>query len=163
MSLFADSRYQWRETYFVLFDAKHRPATADVKRAIAEIGARLEIQEVQSDEQGGLEAMTIVSHPDSAGMDISYVSGDEVKEQLVELRKEWRGQTFTPEEKLKVDRALQANARYDIFHFEEMSDVFLDADVDDAALDPGTLLLVLGKLAKLCHGVSIDPQSGTVL
>ncbi len=31
MSLFADSRYQWRETYFVLFEKKGRPKAADVK------------------------------------------------------------------------------------------------------------------------------------
>ena len=163
MSLFADSRYQWRETYFVLFDAHDRPSAADAKRAIVDLGARLEVLEVQGDANGKLESMTILSHGDSAGMDISYVSGEEVKEQIAELKKEWRGQSFTPGDRAKADRALQANARYDIFHFEEMGDSFLDSDADDAALDPGTLLLVLGRLCKLCHGISIDPQSGTIL
>lgn len=163
VSLFADNRYQWRETYFVLFDAHDRPAAADVKAAIGELGARLEVLELQADDRGALESMTILSHGDSAGMDISYVSGEEVKEQTAELKKEWRGQNFTPDERAKADRALRANARYDIFHFEEMGDAFLDEDEDDAALDPGTLLLVLGKLCKLCHGISIDPQSGTLL
>lgn len=162
MSLFADNRYQWRETYFVLFDQKNRPTAADARHAVNDLGARLEVMEVQTDANGLLESMTVLSHGDSSGMDISFVSGEEVGEQLVELRKEWLGQSFTADERAKSEQALRANARYDIFHFEEIGDGFLDDD-DDAALDPGTLLLVLGKLSKLCHGSSIDPQSGTFL
>ena len=30
MSMFEDSRYRWRETYFVLFDAKKRPTLKSV-------------------------------------------------------------------------------------------------------------------------------------
>ena len=37
MSMFEDSRYRWRETYFVLFDAKRRPTAEkrdqDARRA----------------------------------------------------------------------------------------------------------------------------------
>ena len=47
MSLFADSRYQWRETYFVLFDHQHRPRAADVKRILGELGPRIEIHELR--------------------------------------------------------------------------------------------------------------------
>ena len=34
---------------------------------------------------------------------------------------------------------------------------------DDGFLDPGTLLLVLNKLAKLCQGEALDPQTGELL
>ena len=161
MSLFADSRYQWRETYFVLFDKQHRPSAADVRKSLSELG-KLEIQEVQGEEAGLLESLTVLSHADAAGMDITFVVGEEVKEQIVELKKEWKGQKFTTEEQAKVQRALAADARFDIYHFEEIGDSFLDNE-EDEILDPATLLLVLARLARLCHGVGIDPQAGTVL
>ena len=161
MSLFADSRYQWRETYFVLFDRQHRPSAAEVRKSLSELG-KLEVQEVQGDEKGLLESLTVLSHADSAGMDITFVTGEEVKEQIVELKKEWKGQKFTPDEQAKVQRALAANARFDIYHFEEIGDSFLDNE-EDEILDPATLLLVLARLARHCHGVGIDPQAGAVL
>ncbi len=161
MSLFADSRYQWRETYFVLFDRQHRPAVAAVQKSLSELG-KLEIQELQGDEGELLESVTVLSHADAAGMDITFVSGDEVKEQIAELKKEWKGQKFPPDELAKVQRALAANARFDIYHFEEIGDSFLDNE-EGEILDPATLLLVLARLARLCHGVGIDPQAGAVL
>jgi hypothetical protein len=161
MSLFADSRYQWRETYFVLFDRQHRPSAADVRKSLSELG-KLEVQEVQGDEKGLLESLTVLSHADAAGMDITFVGGDEVKEQIAELKKEWKGQKFPPDEQAKVQRALAANARFDIYHFEEIGDSFLDNE-EDEILDPATLLLVLARLARHCHGVGIDPQAGAVL
>jgi hypothetical protein len=90
MSLFADGRYQWRETYFVLFDRQHRPLAADVKHVLAELGSRIEIHELAAEEAGKLESMTVLSHADAAGMDVTYVEGDEVKEQIAQLRQEWR-------------------------------------------------------------------------
>lgn len=159
MSLFEDSRFQWRETYFVLFDSHDRPDAATVKKALQELKAGLEIGEPLEDE-GKLEAVTILSHIDSSGIDLTYIEGDEVREQIVELKKEFRGQTLTAEEKAKLERMLRANARFDVFHFEEIGDSF---DDDDGPLDPGTLLLVLARLAKVCHGVALDPQSGGLL
>ena len=92
MSLFADGRYQWRETYFVLFDHKHRPKAADVKRLLAELGPRMEIHELAANDAGLLESMTVLSHADAAGMDITYVEGEEVKEQIVRAAAGMEGQ-----------------------------------------------------------------------
>jgi hypothetical protein len=161
MSLFADGRYQWRETYFVLFDHKHRPLAADVKRVLAELGPRIEIHEIAAGDEGKLESMTVLSHADAAGMDVTYVEGDEVKEQIAQLRQEWRSKRPDAKEKPHLARALHADARFDVFHFEEITD-FPDEE-DDGPLDPGTLLLVLNKLAKLCHGEALDPQTGELL
>jgi hypothetical protein len=161
MSLFADSRYQWRETYFVLFDHKHRPKAADVKRAFAELGPRIEIHELAESEDGLMESMTVLSHVDAAGMDVTYVEGDEVKEQIVQLRQDWKGKRPDDKEKPHLARALHADARFDIFHFEEVSEI--PEEEDDGPLDPGTLLLVLSKLARLCHGEAFDPQTGELL
>ncbi len=162
MSLFADGRYQWRETYFVLFARDQRPKGVDVRAALAELAPKVEVVDVQSDDGDGLESMTILAHADAAGMDVTYIEGEEVREQIAELKKEWKGQSFSGDEKAKVERALQATARLDIYHFEELGDDFLEEEEEDH-LDPAALLTVLAKLARLCHGVAIDPQSGTVL
>lgn len=162
MSLFADGRFQWRETYFVLFDRQQRPKGEDVRKSLAELAPKVEVVDIQSAEDGLLESMTILAHVDAAGMDVTYVEGDEVKEQIAELKKEWKGQPFTSDEKVKVERALRATARLDVYHFEELGDDFLEEEEEDH-LDPAALLTVLSKLARLCHGVAIDPQSGTVL
>ncbi len=162
MSLFADGRYQWRETYFVLFDRQHRPKGDDIRKTLADLAPKVEVIDLQSDDDGLLESMTILAHVDAAGMDVTYVEGDEVKEQIAELKKEWKGQPFSAEEKVKVERALQATARLDVYHFEELGDDFLEEEEEDH-LDPAALLTVLSKLARICHGVAIDPQSGTVL
>ena len=57
--------------------------------------------------------------------------------------------------------ALHADARFDVYHFEEVSEI--PDEEDDGPLDPGTLLLVLNKLARLCHGEALDPQTGELL
>jgi hypothetical protein len=161
MSLFADSRYQWRETYFVLFDPQTRPKAADVQAALTALGPRLAVSEVAANEDGLLESMTVLSHADAAGMDLTYVEGDEVKEQIIQLKQEWKAKKPSPKEKPHVDRVLHASARFDVFHFEEVS--YLPDEEDDGPLDPGTLLLVLNKLARLCHGEALDPQTGELL
>jgi hypothetical protein len=161
MSLFADGRYQWRETYFVLFDHEHRPKASDVRRILSELGPRIEIHELAANEEGYLESMTVLSHSDAAGMDVTYVEGEEVKEQIVQLRQEWKSKRPEAKEQPHIARALLADARFDIYHFEEVCD-FPD-DEDDGPLDPGTLLLVLSKLAKLSRGEALDPQTGELL
>jgi hypothetical protein len=161
MSLFADSRYQWRETYFVLFDHKHRPKAEEVQKALAALGPRLEVSELVAGKAGLLESMTVLSHVDAAGMDVTFVEGEEVKEQITQLKEEWRGKKTTDKEKAHLERALHADARFDVYHFEEVS--FLPDEEDDGPLDPGTLLLVLNRLAKLCHGEALDPQTGELL
>jgi len=161
MSLFEDSRYQWRETYFVLFDKQHRPKAEDVKRILHELGPRMEIHELTANEAGMLDSMTVLSHADAAGMDITYVEGEDVKEQVLELRQQWKNKPASGKEKSHLMRALHADARFEVYHFEEFAD--LPDEEDDGPLDPGTLLLVLNKLARLCHGESLDPQTGELL
>ena len=116
---------------------------------------------MHANKEGQLESMTVLSHADAAGMDITFVAGDEVKEQLAELKEEWQTRKLDPQEKLRLAKLLHADSRYDVFHFEEVTDI--PSDEDEGPLDPGTLLLVLNKLAHLCHGQSLDPQSGELL
>lgn len=162
MSLFANDQYRWRETYFVLFDQRDRPSQKELESALAGLGAAYEISDVSTDEDGGVEALTVLSACDFAAMDISFVAGEEVTEQIAELRLELKDAALTKEEEAKLERVGRCNARFDIYHFEQIIDDDL-LDGPDEYMDPGSLLAVLQRLARLCHGIGVDPQSGTLM
>ena len=162
MSLFENDEYRWRETFFVLFDEDSRPPAATVEKTLQNLNPLYQIQNVQADEQGRFESLTLISSDDYAAMDISYVCEPEVMEQGAELAKELKDSATSKQDQDKLKQLLKFNARLDIFHFEQI--VFVGGgDEDEEFLDPGLLLSVLEKLAKLCQGVSIDPQSGLLM
>jgi hypothetical protein len=160
MSLFGDEQYQWRETYFVLFRDSHRPIADEVVRALTADDGRFQLSDVRADSEGRLESMTIKSPDDFAAMDISYVTGEEVAEQIEELTQEFASSTLDVEEQQKLGQLAECNARFDIFHFEQVA---IEGGEDDDFLDPAALLIVMERLAQLCQGVSIDPQSGSLM
>ncbi|MEQ8789426.1 MAG: hypothetical protein RIC55_24240 [Pirellulaceae bacterium] len=160
MSLFEDGHYQWRETYFVLFGKGDRPAAEAVVKSLEQLGPRYELKSVSADEQGKLESLTLLSHGDFAAMDVTYLSGDEVVEQVRELADEMRGTGLNAEENQRLEKLPHCDARFDVYHFEEMT---FEPDEDDEMLDPGALLIVLERLARICNGVGVDPQSGTLV
>lgn len=161
MSLFENELFQWRETYFVLFQKDRRPRADELAEALKKMGAGYIIENLQANEDGAFEALTLHSPLDNAAMDISYIDGDEVVEQVRELVRELREASLTPEERLKAKRLSAADARFDVFHFEQMGEPGMEDD--EEAMDPGTLLLVLDRLAEISHGVCIDPQTGSVI
>ena len=85
MSLFGNSAYQWRETYLILFPSARRPSAEKVESILAGLKQQYEIRDVQTDDDGQFDSLTLVSPDDYAAMDVSYVSGDEVIEQTKEL------------------------------------------------------------------------------
>jgi hypothetical protein len=156
MSLFEDSEYEWRETYFLFFTPDHHPSAAEVIELFAPMKNRLQIREASDDENGKLEAMTIIASADSAGVDVSFVESEEVIEQRQELVAENKNTAWSAEDKPKWKQLLASDCRFDVFHFQHVS-----AGGEDGDLDPGAILSVLSVLAKLCRGVAYDPQSGT--
>jgi hypothetical protein len=160
MSLFADERYQWRETYFVLFRSPDRPLASDVASLLCQGNERHEVTDVQADEYGRFESLTLFSPDDFSAMDITFVTGEEVAEQVNELSCEIAKSTLTDEGRKKLARLQHCDARFDVYHFERIAE---RQSEDEDYLDPGSLLIVLGRLAKLCHGVSVDPQTGTLM
>ena len=50
-----------------------------------------------------------------------------------------------------------------MLHFEQIPEDPDESGEDEEMLDPSALLVVLGVLAKLTHGVAVDPQAGTFL
>jgi hypothetical protein len=162
MSLFENEQYRWRETYFVLFHQNDRPNLADVQETLASLGDQYQIVEQRGDDSGHFESLTIISPDDFAAMDITYLAGEEVKEQVGELGDELEDATLTREEKQKLKRLKTCDARFDVYHFEQVVLGPVDEE-EESYLDPGALLIVLERLARMCRGVGVDPQSGTLV
>ncbi len=161
MSLFENDEYRWRDTYFVLFHEDDRPAADAALTVLESLGPRYSVQNVRCDEQGRLESLTLLSPDDFAAMDISYMVGEEVIEQVANLVEEFGVGELSKEETERLQRMQGCNARFDIYHFEQV--VCPVDDDDEDFLDPGALLIVLQCLAKLCKGIGVDPQTGTVV
>ena len=163
MSLFENELYRWRETYFVLFDAANRPTAKQVIDTLQEVNERYQIGDARQDEAGRLEALTILSPDDNAAMDISYVTGEEVQEHTHELVEEMSG-LVSKKELARLKKLPEFDARLDVFHFEQLS---FEGPGDDEEMeefmDPGSLLIVLEKLARLTSGIGVDQESGSLI
>ncbi len=157
MSLFGNDRYKWRETYFVLFRQEDHPSAEAVARAL-ETGHN-KVTNVNADTEGRFESATVQSSEDFSGMDVTFVAGEEVRDHVRELLKEFVKQTLTSEDAEKLNVLGECDSRFDIFHFEEVD----SGGGEEEYLDPGALLLVIEQIAHLCRGVGIDPQSGSLL
>ncbi len=159
MSLFGDSRYIYRDTFFVYIDAANRPTTEDVKTSLAKLGSRYELVDSRP-ETGRFEAVTFRSPYDFSAMDITYVEGEEVAGQIQELMEEFKTMTLAGDDHKKLAKLQSATARLDLFHFEQVDE---GDGTGEEMIDPGGLLLVLEKLCELCDGVGLDPQSNTLM
>ncbi len=163
MSTFENQGYRWRETYFVLFSSKKRPTVSQLEHALAELNDRFELQNLQADDEGLFESVTLVSPEDFAALDICYVAGDEVVEQAEKLAEEMRS-TTPAEERPRLRAVANADARLDILHFQDVAGGPADDDDElDEMFDPSALLVVLDALVELTGGVAIDPQSGSMV
>ncbi len=161
MSTFEREQFQWRETYFVLFDSANRPSLKRLERMLHELSERFQLFDSRADEDGRFESITVMSPDDYAALDISYVSGEEVAEQVETLEQEFKG-GLDAEERAKLKRIKQYDARLDLLHFEQTADA-PPVDDNDEMLDPSALLIVMDALVDLTDGVGVDPQSGTLL
>jgi hypothetical protein len=162
MSTFENKSYRWRETYFVLFDAKSRPKLSDVAKALGELGNPYELVNPVADAKGYIESLTVVSADDHAAMDVCYIEGEEVLEQAPDLVKDLKKSAADAFPDFPLSNILTYDGRFDVLHFERIGEDF-EEEEDDEMLDPSALLIVLETLAKLTGGVAVDPQSGTVL
>lgn len=160
MSMFENDQYRWRETYFVLFDAKNRPTLKEVQKRLSRLSCRLTLTNLSADEQGRFESVTVLAPDDFAALDVCYLSGPEVTEQAEELCEEMQAPACSKGERARVERLRHCTSRFDVLHFEQIAD--LEAEPDEM-LDPSTLLIVLEALVELSDGVAVDPQSGTLM
>ena len=162
MSMFEDSRYRWRETYFVLFDAKNRPALKTVAKTLSALNKRFELTNRTADSHGHIESLTLVSPDDFAALDICYTEGAEVLEQAVSLVDDLKKAGAEAPPPVPWEQIKRYDGRFDVLHFEQIAEQ-ADDEPDEEMLDPSALLVVLAALARLTKGVAIDPQAGTFL
>ncbi|HEY4311457.1 MAG TPA: hypothetical protein VGN12_18560 [Pirellulales bacterium] len=160
MTMFDTENFQWRETYFVLFRSAKRPTLAKVEATLRELGSHYQLADMQAGEGDTFESLTLFSPDDFAALDISYLAGEDVQDQVASLVEELRpGEGVEP---AKLALLPKCDARFDVMHFEQM--IGNDAGEEaDEMLDPSTLLLVLEALVELTGGVGIDPQSGSLM
>jgi len=158
VSLFSDNKYQYRETFFVLFKSDDCPSAEDLQMVLGSLGPRYETVNLKESETG-FESLTVKSPRDFSAMDIVFTHGEEVTAQIEEIQEAMRTMTLSGDDMKKIGRLKDCDSRFDIFHFEEIA----TATDDDQFLDPGGLLLVLEALAELCNGIALDPQSNSLM
>ncbi len=161
MSMFQDESYDWRDTYFVLFESGHRPRLDEVKRIVEQINPRYELSNFHADSQGRFESLTIRSPADFTAIDVSFLTGDEVTEHRDAFLKELAGEERDELEQEKWERFARCDARFDVMHFEQV--IESSEEEPEAMVDPGALINVIDALTDLSHGVAIDPQSGMLM
>ena len=98
------------------------------------LNPRFELTGGEADEAGKFESLTLRSPQDYAAMDISYVSGEEVSEQVDELQRELKGNVDAAD-RPKFTQLSKCDAKFDILHFEQVS-AEEDGDDDSEMLDP---------------------------
>ena len=160
--MFEDNRYRWRETYFVLFDAARRPSLKSVTTRLMSLSKRFELTNLNADERGMVDSLTLLAPDDFAALDICYTEGGEVLEQgeaLVEDLKKLGADNPPPRPWAQIKKY---DGRFDVLHFEQLAEED-EEDEEEGMLDPSALLMVLEVLAELTGGVAIDPQAGTFL
>lgn len=157
MSTFERDNYQWRETYFVMFESRKRPKLNRVRDALRKLSEEFELADSTAEEDGSFESVTVLAPADLAAVDVSYVSGEEVAAEGTRLAKELAASLDAATRK----RLAACDARFDIMHFEQVTDE--SSGDPDEAFDPSALLMVLDALVQLTDGIGIDPQSGAVM
>ena len=163
MSLFENSEFQWRETYFVMFEQGKRPTAAQMQSVIEGLGDRLKAENMRMTEDGHFESVTLFAPDDFAAMDIICTVGDEVVEQLPTLIEELEPNMLDAEEKEQLESIKNCCGRLEVFHFEQHTFTAPEDGVDANVMDPGGVLIVLQRLNSVCDGVVVDPQSSSVL
>jgi len=160
MSLFDDPNYRWRDTFLVLFDDEQRPPVALALAAIQKIG-KFEVRNSSESESQQIETITITSNVDLVGLEILYVAGAEVVEETKTLVIELAEDAMLLGQEHSLTQLSSANARFDILHFEKITENSNEPRDDDELMDPGSLLAVTAALADLVSGVAVDPSSAS--
>jgi hypothetical protein len=159
---YEEDQLEWRDTYFILFQQSGRPTLTQVEAALSDSGRNITLENLAADDDGLFESLLVQAPDDHSALEISYETGDAVIEQSAALAKQLKSEA-TPEQLKKL---LRADARLDVMHFERVNTdeaVEDDEEFGGEAVDPASLLKVVGALTKLTKGVPIDPASGAIL
>lgn len=161
MSLFEENDYEYRDTFFLYLKDDQRPTVEQITNLFQQLGPKYEISNLK-ERDGYFGSVSVKSPQDSSAIDITFVTGEEVLEQIHNMMLDFRTMTLVGDDREKLEKFQQCNSRFDLFHFEFQGNAGGGAENQDF-MDPGGLLLVMERLAALTGGVGIDPQSQTFL
>ena len=136
MSMFEDSRYRWRETYFVLFDAEKRPKLTGVTKVLAALNKHFQLTNQNADSEGLVDSVTLISPDDYAALDICYTSGPEVLEQGASLVDDLKKTGADVPPPIPWEQIKKYDGRFDVLHFEQVPEDVEDGAEEDGMLDP---------------------------
>jgi len=131
MSTFEDDRYQWRETYFVLFDPAKKPLLHDIRKGLDSVFRSLLVRNALADEQGRIETLSVASTDDFAAIDLVYQCGDHVVVETNAITEEMRQAKMSSKNRAKIEKAGKCRARLDVLHFEQMESIQQPEPVED--------------------------------
>ena len=151
-----DSRLQWRDTYYVWFSSARKPSLQQVEKTIRALSERFAVRLSEADDDGGFESITLAADRDQSVLEISCLSGDDLREQAQALAEEIK--EFDDASNERLAKLAACDARLDLMQFEQVEDDE-DGEMEDT-FDPSSLLIVLEALAKQVGGIGVDPQSG---
>lgn len=139
MSMFEDSRYRWRETYFVLFDAEKRPKLTGVTKVLAALNKHFQLTNQNADSEGLVDSVTLISPDDYAALDICYTSGPEVLEQGASLVDDLKKTGADVPPPIPWEQIKKYDGRFDVLHFEQVPEDVEDGAEEDGMLDPSAV------------------------
>lgn len=157
MSDLESEEFRWRDTYFVWFAEDRKPTLAQLQGALAALPGHFELQDQAVDEAGTFESLTVVSRADNVALEITMLTGDDIRQQAETLAEEMK--QAGEGDVRRLGKLACCDARFDVMQFDRVA----DEEADDDEFDPSTLLSVLGALARLVDGISVDPQSGLIV
>lgn len=156
-----NDQFTWRDTYFVWFAASRRPTMAEVEAAVRSLPEKYGLEHPEQDDAGRFESITLEAPLEHAVLEVSYLEGDDIREQAQSLAEELKlGGDCDP---AQLARLAACDARFDVMQFERIEDPDADEDELDEMFDPSALLVVMQALTKLVDGVGVDPQSGLMV
>jgi hypothetical protein len=72
---------EWRDTYFILFSSESRPSLTQIEHAIATATRGVKLANLEADDEGMFESLMVDAPEDNAALEISYETGEAVREQ----------------------------------------------------------------------------------
>src|SRR5258708_40289288 len=70
-------RFEWRETYFVVFQADKRPLLTDVEAAVKRLRGHFRLTEPMAGDAGRIQSLHVVSPEEQSGLEIDHRCGVE--------------------------------------------------------------------------------------
>jgi hypothetical protein len=154
-----DDQFQWRETYFIWFEAKRRPLLEKVEEVVGHLRGHFELEAGEADGDGLISALTVRSREDHAALEIECSAGAEVRAEGATVAADMNPADVDPD---RLARLRRCDARFEVMHFEEVVEQLSEEEMDDM-FDPSALLIVLEALVHLTDGICVDPQAGTIM